>query len=85
MDGVDGEERGLIDVRGQGCASVLIRLASHGRTVTGPTEVIVWTDDLGAPEELPAWCRLTGNRYVGLLPGTNDKHRVTISPTRENR
>lgn len=55
----------VLDVRGLGCGSVLVRLAAFRRTVTTTTTVIVWTDDIGAPEELPAWCRLTGQTYVG--------------------
>ena len=54
-----------LDVRGLGCASVLIELAVLARTRTKPWVVDVLTDDLGAPSELPSWCRLTGNMFVG--------------------
>ena len=56
-----------LDVRGLGCASVLIELARLQRTHAKPLAVIVDTDDAGAPEELPAWCRLTGNTFVGRV------------------
>ena len=54
-----------LDVRGLGCAAVLIELAVLARTRTKPWVVDVLTDDLGAPSELPSWCRLTGNMFVG--------------------
>jgi TusA-related sulfurtransferase len=57
----------VLDVRGLGCGSVLVQLAAHRRTLTETTEVIVWTDDLGAPEELPSWCRLTSQQYIGPI------------------
>ena len=55
----------VLDVRGLGCGSVLVRLAALRRTLAVSTTVAVWTDDAGAPEELPAWCRMTGQTYIG--------------------
>ena len=54
-----------LDVRGLGCAGVLMALAALARTSVKPWTVDVLTDDLGAPTELPSWCRLTGNMYKG--------------------
>jgi 8-oxo-dGTP pyrophosphatase MutT (NUDIX family)/TusA-related sulfurtransferase len=74
----------LLDVRGKGCASVLIELAAIARTSTRPWRIEVWTDDLGAPEELPAWCRLTGHRYDGTvapLAGAARHHVTLIAPS----
>ena len=62
----------VLDVRGLGCGSVLVRLAALRRTLAASTKVAVWTDDAGAPEELPAWCRMTGQTYIGLRPSGQD-------------
>ena len=67
-----------LDVRGLGCAGVLMALASMARTRTKPWTVDVLTDDLGAPTELPSWCRLTGNMYVGLSTAGKLGPRYTL-------
>ena len=73
----------LLDVRGTGCASVLIQLARlAGRSRDGHLDVVVWTDDLGAPEELPAWCRMTGHAYLGELAPHDGAARHSLRFTR---
>ena len=52
------------DAGDMGCGEILILLRTRMRNV-GPGEVLkLTTRDLGAPEDLPAWCRLTGRRLV---------------------
>ena len=52
------------DAGDMGCGEILIMLRSRMRKL-GPGEVLkLTTRDLGAPEEMPAWCRLTGRRLV---------------------
>ena len=70
----------LVDVRGLGCAGVLIELARLARTCAAPRSLAVWTDDAGAPEELPSWCRLTGHTYVGRLPDAEQvaRHHLVL-------
>lgn len=76
----------LLDVRGAGCADVLIRLAALARATDGPdAEIIVWTDDRGAPTELPAWCRMTRHRFDGPVPGHTDRYLLTLHPSGEPR
>lgn len=71
----------ILDTRGSGCASVLILLAAQARgDVSANRQVIVWTDDLGAPEELPAWCRMTGHRYIGVISDHPDQHVLIMHP-----
>lgn len=71
----------LLDVRGSGCSEVLIRLAALARrTQSVDRPVLVWTDDLGAPSELPAWCRMTGHHYRGPIPGRPDHFALTLHP-----
>lgn len=51
------------DAGDMGCGELLIAL--RGRLRTMPRGVIkVISLDLGAPEDLPAWCRLTGNALL---------------------
>lgn len=60
-----------LDLRGAGCATTLIELASLARRTAVRTPVLVETDDRGAPEELPAWCRLTGHEFRGPADSEN--------------
>ena len=52
------------DAGDMGCGEILILLRTRMRNF-GPGEVLkLTTRDLGAPEDLPAWCRLTGRSLV---------------------
>ncbi len=52
------------DAGDMGCGEVIILLRTRMRKL-GPGEVFKLTAyDLGAPEDIPAWCRLTGRRLL---------------------
>lgn len=52
------------DAGDMGCGEILILLRIRMQRL-GPGEVLKLTArDLGAPEDLPAWCRLTGRRLL---------------------
>jgi tRNA 2-thiouridine synthesizing protein A len=70
----------VLDLSGVGCASVLIRLAATARDTTTPTPVTLITDDRGAPEELPAWCRMTGHLFLGNMVGKPDHYELVLHP-----
>jgi tRNA 2-thiouridine synthesizing protein A len=77
---VDDETEEL-DLRGLGCGSVLMRLAATARSSGGALKrLVVVTDDRGAPEELPAWCRMTKHRYLGPVEGSDDQYRIELFP-----
>ena len=65
----DGKTEGLAvadhwDAGDMGCGEVLILLRLRMQTLK-PREVLRLTSrDLGAPEELPSWCRMTGRRLL---------------------
>jgi len=47
-----------------GCGQLLLDLKLFMRTVAPGTAILLATRDAGSPVEVPAWCRLTGNRLV---------------------
>ena len=52
------------DAGDMGCGEVIILLRVRMRKLS-PGEVFKLTaSDLGAPEDIPAWCRLTGRRLL---------------------
>ena len=48
-----------------GCGELLLEMRLLLRKVPTGGVLEVITTDAGAPEDLPAWCRMTGNRLLG--------------------
>ena len=56
------------DAGAMGCGELVLELMLRLRTLR-PGQVLKLTaTDLGAPEDLPAWCRMTGNRLLRAEP-----------------
>lgn len=51
-----------------GCARLLVLLRARARELAPGTVVHLTTSDPVAPIDLPAWCRMTGHRYLGAVP-----------------
>jgi TusA-related sulfurtransferase len=68
----------VLDVRGLGCGSVLVRLAQYCRQLTEPEIVLIWTDDAGADDELPSWCRMTNNEFFELHETADESPRYKL-------
>jgi tRNA 2-thiouridine synthesizing protein A len=54
-----------IDCRGQVCPRPIIELAKALPTVEVGEDLAVVADDPAARHDVPAWCRLRGQEYVG--------------------
>ena len=52
------------DAGDMGCGEILILLKSRMQRLDPGDVLKLTTRDLGAPEDLPAWCRLTGRRLL---------------------
>jgi len=55
----------ILDCRGQACPVPVIELAKALPTVEVGDVVEVLSDDPAARHDIPAWCRLRGQEYVG--------------------
>jgi tRNA 2-thiouridine synthesizing protein A len=60
---VSGHE--LLDCTGQRCPLPVIALARHLASVEVGTIVTVLADDPAAAGDIPAWCRLRGQEFLG--------------------
>lgn len=49
----------------KGCGELLMVLQREIRRLQPGQVLRVETSDPAAPEEIPAWCRLQGHRYLG--------------------
>jgi tRNA 2-thiouridine synthesizing protein A len=47
-----------------GCGEMIIDMRIHFRTLSPGTRVAIRALDPGAPVEIPAWCRITGNELL---------------------
>jgi tRNA 2-thiouridine synthesizing protein A len=54
-----------LDCRGQRCPLPVIALAKRFAQLPVGTVVRVLADDPAAANDIPAWCRLTGQQYAG--------------------
>jgi tRNA 2-thiouridine synthesizing protein A len=56
------------DAGGMGCGELVFELMVRLRALA-PRQILKLTaTDPGAPHDLPAWCRMTGNRLVRAEP-----------------
>ncbi len=54
-----------LDCRGQTCPAPVIELARHVSDVEVGGLLAVVATDVAARVDVPAWCRMTGQEYVG--------------------
>ena len=62
---LDGEPSLTLDTLGRRCPAPIIELARHLRDVAPGEIVAVLSDDAAAALDVPAWCELRGQEYVG--------------------
>ncbi|NUW39482.1 sulfurtransferase TusA family protein [Nonomuraea rhodomycinica] len=51
------------------CVRLLIELRAHVAAARPGAVIHLIASDPAAPIDLPAWCHLTGNDYLGQVPG----------------
>ena len=52
------------DAGAMGCGELVLELRFRMAELPGGAQLHLIASDPGAPEDLPAWCRMTGNRLV---------------------
>ena len=67
-----GDDVEVVDARGLACPVPVIRLAQHARDASPGTVVEVWATDPAAAADVPAWCRMRGQDYLGARSVTAD-------------
>jgi tRNA 2-thiouridine synthesizing protein A len=66
-----------LDCRGQRCPLPVIALAKKMPTVEIGDIVRILADDPAAANDIPAWCRMKGQEYVGSEGSAFDVRRVS--------
>ena len=68
----------VVDARGLRCPLPVIRLAQAARDAVPGVVIEVWATDPAARADIPAWCRMRGQDYLGEVPavGGHAAYRV---------
>ena len=68
----------VVDARGLRCPLPVIRLAQVARDSPAGTVVEVWATDPAARADIPAWCRMRAQDYLGEVAsdGPHAAYRV---------
>ncbi len=64
----NGDDELVLDTRGLLCPVPVIELARRIRDVPVGATLLVLADDPAAATDLPAWCALRGQEFVGQGP-----------------
>jgi tRNA 2-thiouridine synthesizing protein A len=56
------------DAGDMGCGELVFLLAMRVRALGAGKLILLVATDLGAPHDIPAWCRLTGHALVAAHP-----------------
>lgn len=55
----------VVDCLGEFCPVPLIRLSKAVDSAEAGTVIEVWSDDEGAKVDIPVWCRMKGQEFLG--------------------
>ncbi len=79
--GQDDEGPLVIDGGDRACGELLLQLAGQLRGMRAGTVVRLVATDPAAPVDVPAWCHLTGHRYLvaGRQPDGRPHYDVVLS------
>jgi tRNA 2-thiouridine synthesizing protein A len=55
-----------LDALGQMCPMPIVMLAKKMKELKSGQILELLSDDVGAKEDVPAWCSRTGNQFVGV-------------------
>ena len=61
----EGEDD-VLDARGMACPQPILKLAEAMKELKGGQLLKVLADDPGAEEDIPVWCRRTGNQMISI-------------------
>jgi len=66
MHGMSEGEDEVLDARGMACPQPILKLAEAMKELKGGQLLKVLADDPGALEDIPVWCRRTGNHMISI-------------------
>ncbi len=67
----------VLDCVGQACPLPIYKASIKIKEMKAGQVLEVQSDDDGIEKDMPAWCKLTGNEYLGLVK-ENDEYHVYV-------
>jgi TusA-related sulfurtransferase len=67
MDVKDIKADDVLDCVGLACPMPIFKTANRVKELAPGQVLEVLSDDDGIEQDMPAWCRRTGNEYLGLI------------------
>jgi tRNA 2-thiouridine synthesizing protein A len=78
---VSGADAVLLDCRGQRCPLPIIELAKRIAGVPVGAVLMLLADDPAARSDVPAWCRMQRQDYLGESRGADDSPAYSVRRT----
>jgi tRNA 2-thiouridine synthesizing protein A len=66
MRGMSEGEDDVLDARGMACPQPILVMAAAMKELKGGQLLKVLADDPGALEDIPVWCKRTGNQMISI-------------------
>ena len=66
---LDMEKDATLDCKGLSCPMPIVKLAQKIKDLQPGQVLELLADDIGAKEDVPAWCKRTDNEYLGMEDG----------------
>lgn len=60
------EKDAILDCKGLSCPMPIVKLAQKMKELQSGQVLELLADDVGAREDVPAWCNRTGNELLGM-------------------
>lgn len=70
------ESDATLDCKGLSCPMPIVKLAQKMKDLQPGQVLELLADDVGAKEDVPAWCKRTGNEYLGMEEGETFKFYI---------
>jgi tRNA 2-thiouridine synthesizing protein A len=67
----------VLDCVGLACPMPIFKTSNKIKEMQPGQILEVQSDDDGIEKDMPAWCRMTGNEYLGLVKA-GDEYRVFV-------
>jgi len=77
MDMKEIKSDAVLDCVGLACPMPIFKTSTKIKEMASGQVLEVLSDDDGIEKDMPAWCKMTGHEYVGLIKA-NGEYRVFV-------
>ncbi|MGE5172878.1 MAG: sulfurtransferase TusA family protein [Betaproteobacteria bacterium] len=74
MDVKDIKPDDVLDCVGLACPMPIFKASTKIKELQAGQVLEVQSDDNGIEKDMPAWCKLTGNEYLGFVKENGEYH-----------